>query len=104
VLCAVFSLTPATLYPATSVDVERVFSCGRILLHHTRNRLSMQSTRATLCLGQWHDFKIIDSEDVLPVAKLPDIEGDEEVELPEGWDAMVIDEDSDVMEIDGPLS
>ncbi|KIL55872.1 hypothetical protein M378DRAFT_53342, partial [Amanita muscaria Koide BX008] len=39
--------------PATSVDVERAFSQGRILLSHIRNRLSAESTRSLLCLGAW---------------------------------------------------
>jgi len=38
---------------ATSVDVERTFSQGRLVLSHVRNRLSVQSTRALLCLGVW---------------------------------------------------
>ncbi|KAJ7933627.1 hypothetical protein B0H13DRAFT_1592206, partial [Mycena leptocephala] len=36
---------------ATSVDVERVFSRGRLLLSHVWNRLSAQSTRALMCLA-----------------------------------------------------
>ncbi|KDR79571.1 hypothetical protein GALMADRAFT_47315, partial [Galerina marginata CBS 339.88] len=39
--------------PATSTDVERLFSRGRLILSHTRSRLSPQSTRALLCLGSW---------------------------------------------------
>ena len=38
---------------ATSVDVERVFSRGRLVLSHTRSRLSAQTSRAILCLGCW---------------------------------------------------
>ncbi|EIW58934.1 HAT dimerization, partial [Trametes versicolor FP-101664 SS1] len=39
--------------PATSVDPERTFSRGRLALPHTRNRLSPQSTRALMCVGNW---------------------------------------------------
>ncbi|KIJ09043.1 hypothetical protein PAXINDRAFT_88030, partial [Paxillus involutus ATCC 200175] len=39
--------------PATSVDVEHIFSRGQLLLSHVRSRLSAQTTRAILCLGGW---------------------------------------------------
>ncbi|KIM57251.1 hypothetical protein SCLCIDRAFT_42536, partial [Scleroderma citrinum Foug A] len=39
--------------PTTSVDVEQLFSKGRVVLPYLRNRLLTQSTRALLCLGQW---------------------------------------------------
>ena len=35
---------------ATSVDVERVFSRGRLILSHVRSQLTAQSTRSLLCL------------------------------------------------------
>lgn len=61
---------------ATSVDVERVFSKGRILLSHVRNRLSAQTTRAVLCVGSWsllqeeHEgLKLIHPADVLAVVR-----------------------------------
>jgi len=38
------------LLVATSVDVERLFSHGQVLLSHNHNRLSAQTTRALLCL------------------------------------------------------
>jgi hypothetical protein len=68
--------------------VERVFSKGRNLLSYTRNRLSAQSTRALLCLGYWSKLDLIKDLDVRAVAKLDDIEGDEEQEedLEVGWD------------------
>lgn len=40
-------------FSATSVDVERIFSRGRILLSHLRNRLSPQTTRSLMCLQAW---------------------------------------------------
>ncbi|KIK35539.1 hypothetical protein CY34DRAFT_61050, partial [Suillus luteus UH-Slu-Lm8-n1] len=64
--------------PATSVDVERLFSCGRLLLSHVRSRLSAQSTQALLCLGYWSHLKLVKTEDIMKVSTLVDVEGDEE--------------------------
>ncbi|EIW53734.1 HAT dimerization, partial [Trametes versicolor FP-101664 SS1] len=50
--------------PATSVDVERTFSRGRRLLSHVRSRLSAQTTRAVLCLGDWVRWDMVRPEDV----------------------------------------
>ena len=74
---------------ATSVDVERIFSRGRLVLSHIRNRLSAQSTRALLCLGSWSLMGMVKDEDVLKVAVMQDVEGEEE-ELEDGWDAINI--------------
>ena len=41
---------------ATSIDVERLFSRGRLLLPHTRNGLSSRSTRALLLLDELREF------------------------------------------------
>ncbi|KIJ16147.1 hypothetical protein PAXINDRAFT_76130, partial [Paxillus involutus ATCC 200175] len=38
---------------ATSIDVERLFSRGCLIITHTRSHLSAQTTRALLCLGAW---------------------------------------------------
>jgi hypothetical protein len=67
--------------------VERVFSKGRIVLSHIRNRLSAQSTRALMCLGNWSRLGYVRDKDVLAVTMKPDLEGDEE-DLPDGWDAI----------------
>ncbi|KIL63966.1 hypothetical protein M378DRAFT_79034, partial [Amanita muscaria Koide BX008] len=77
--------------PATSVDVERLFSRGRILLSHLRNRMSAQTTRALLCLGDWSLLDLIKNEDVRKVVELEDVHGHEEeddIELPDGWDSI----------------
>ena len=71
---------------ATSVDVERVFSKGRILLSHLHNRLSVQSTRALMCLGAWSLMGYVRDSDVKAVTMLPDLEDDEEEPLEENWD------------------
>jgi len=47
------SVLNLTIPTATSIDVEHVFSKGRIVLSHVWNGLSVQSTRALLCLGAW---------------------------------------------------
>jgi hypothetical protein len=72
---------------ATSTDVECVFSQGRILLSHIRNRLSSQSTRALMCLGNWSRLGYVRDKDILAITVEPEVEGDEE-ELPQGWDAI----------------
>ncbi|KIL56934.1 hypothetical protein M378DRAFT_45134, partial [Amanita muscaria Koide BX008] len=53
--------------PATSVDVERLFSRGCILLSHLRNCMSGQTTRALLCLGDWSLLSLVKDEDVKKV-------------------------------------
>lgn len=79
-----------TKFTATSVDVERLFSCGRLLLSHVHSRLSAQSTWALLCLGYWSRLKLVKTEDVMKVSALPDVKGNEEEELDDGWDSIEI--------------
>ena len=67
------------------MSVERVFSHGRLVLPYVRNRLSSQSIRALLCLGDWSLQGFVKDGDVNSVAILPDVDG-EEPELEEGWD------------------
>ncbi|KAG6888382.1 hypothetical protein C0992_008636 [Termitomyces sp. T32_za158] len=61
--------------PATSVDVEWLFSHGRLLLSHTRNRLSNGSTRALLCLGSWSLMGFVKDEDLAHGDDLDEISG-----------------------------
>jgi hypothetical protein len=77
---------------ATSVAVERVFSRGRLLVSHIRNRLSPQSIRALLCLNSWCSIPaLIQDADVATVVSLPIVEGDEDdIEMEDGWDAIVL--------------
>ena len=77
------------MYVATSVDVERLFSRGRIVLSHVRNRLSSQSVRALLCLGSWSSMGLVKDVDVKKVVVMDDVNGDVDVVLPDGWDAIV---------------
>jgi hypothetical protein len=71
---------------ATSIDVERVFSQGRLLLSHVRSRLSVHSTRALLCLGEWSELDFVKDSDIR--AGLTKEEGDDETGLAEDWDAI----------------
>jgi hypothetical protein len=75
---------------ATSVDVERLFSRGRLLLSHVHSRLTAQSTRALLCLGYWSHLNLVKTDDVLKVSLLPDVEGVDEQELEDGWDRIEV--------------
>jgi hypothetical protein len=78
------------IFIATSVDVEWIFSRGRLLLSYkVRSRLSTQTTRALLRLGCWSLLGLVKDKDVLPVADLPDVEGEEE-EPEDGWDSIVL--------------
>ena len=70
-----------------SVDVEHVFSQGWLLLSHIRSRLSVQSTRALMCLGVWSLLGYIKDYDVKAVVVLPELRADEkEGELELDWD------------------
>lgn len=68
------------LCAATSVNVERLFSRGRLVLSHTRSRLSVTSTRALLCLGSWSLMGLVKDEDVTAVAGMDEVEGRIELE------------------------
>ena len=73
---------------ATSVDVERMFSQGRLLLSHIHNRLCVQSTRALLCLGIWSKMGYVKDKDVKAATVLPEVGSDEEEVLSDDWDAI----------------
>lgn len=73
--------------PATSVDVECVFSKGRVLLSHVCSCLSVQSTHALMCVRAWSLLGFVKDVDVRAVTALPEIEG-EEGELDVNWDAI----------------
>jgi hypothetical protein len=62
-----------------------VFSQGRILLSHIRSRLSVQSTRALMCLGVWSLMGYVNDSDIKAAVIIPDIIGDED-EIADGWD------------------
>ena len=72
---------------ATTVDVERVFSRGRLVLPHVRNRLAVQSTRASLCVGTWSSLGLVKDSDIKMSVGKDDVVGKED-DLPEGWDVI----------------
>ncbi|KAF8163032.1 hypothetical protein B0H34DRAFT_305249 [Crassisporium funariophilum] len=76
--------------PATSVDVERGFSQGRIVLLHLCSHLSVQSTRALICLGVWSRLGYVNNSDIKAVVVLPEIPAHEKEErLTVGWDSIL---------------
>ena len=73
------------IHLATTLDVERTFSQGRLVLPHVRNRLSVQSTRALMCVGAWSELNLI-MDNVIKAALGPDIT--EEDKLADDWDVI----------------
>jgi len=78
-------LTPSI---ATSVNMEHVFSKGRLVLSHVWNVLSVQSTCMLVCLGAWSKLGLVKDRDMMEAAKLPDVNGSKAV-LDSGWDDIV---------------
>jgi len=76
--------------PATSMDVEHVFSKGHLVLSHIHNCLTVASTHALMCLSAWSKLNLVRNADIKAVAVLPDIIGDED-DLEFGWDYMSYD-------------
>jgi hAT family C-terminal dimerisation region len=75
--------------PATSINVEHIFSHGRLVLSHVRSQLSVQSMRALICVGAWSCLGLIKTKDIFLVAMLTDIKEDVTVEmLGSDWDAL----------------
>ena len=71
--------------PATSVAVERLFSKGRLILSHVRSRMSVETTRALLCLNSWYKHGLVKTEDVLAVSRDPEMTDSVEPPLERGW-------------------
>ena len=72
------------------MDVECIFSQGQHLLLHIRSHLSIQSTRALMCLGVWSIFGYVKDSDVKAIVVLPELRADEqEEELELGWDKVL---------------
>lgn len=70
-----------------SVDVEQLFSCGRLLLSHVRSGLLAQTMCALLYVGLWSPLDLIRLEDIKAVASLPTVDG-EDMEMADGWDTI----------------
>jgi len=79
------------LMAATSIDVEHLFSHGRLLLSHVHSHLSPQSVHVLLCLCAWCKLGLVKDDDVLAVAAMPDIPGDDDMELEDSWDIILLD-------------
>ena len=58
---------------ATTIDVERVFSRGHLVLPHIHNRLGVQSTHALLCVGQWSSLGLVKDGDIKMSLGIDDI-------------------------------
>ena len=50
-------------------------------MSHVRNRLSVQSTRALLCLGVWSEMGYVRTEDIKAATVLPEVGLDEVEDL-----------------------
>jgi hypothetical protein len=74
------------LLQATTVDVEWVFSQGRLILPYVCSRLSVQTTRALMCIGAWSNLGLVKDKDIKAAIGGEVIR--EEPELPVGWDAI----------------
>ena len=61
--------------------MERIFSKGRLILPYTRNKLSAESVRALLCVGDWSRADLIGLDILRDVAAMDDLPGDEEAFL-----------------------
>jgi len=70
---------------ATTVDVERVFSCGRLVLPYVRSRLAVQSTHTSLCVGLWSSQGLVKDSDIRAALRADEIEVEED-DLTVGWD------------------
>ena len=44
-----------------------------------------------LCLGIWSKLGLVKDVDVLAVAAMPDVPGDEDAELEDSWDIILLD-------------
>ena len=52
------------LFPATTVDVEHVFSQGQLVLSHIHSHLSIQSMHTLLCLRAWCQHGLVKVQDL----------------------------------------
>lgn len=50
---------------ASSVNVERTFSRGRILIPHLRNRLRGETIRALMCFGDWSRQDLFSNQELV---------------------------------------
>jgi hypothetical protein len=87
--CLLAFISGTETFVATTVDVERVFSRGRLILPHVRSRLAVQSTRASLCVGLWSTQGLVKDGDVKVAVGVAEVSGEED-ELAMDWDKIPI--------------
>jgi hypothetical protein len=51
-----------------------VFSKGRLVLSHVRNQLTVESTRALMCLNAWSKLGLVNRDDVKMAVSQPEVE------------------------------
>ena len=69
------------------MDIERIFSCGRIILSYLRNRLGVQTVHALICVDELIKVGLIKEKHIHDwIRGLKDIEEDDESYVDEGWD------------------
>ncbi|QRV82985.1 hAT family dimerization protein [Ceratobasidium sp. AG-Ba] len=49
--------------PASSVDAERAFSCGRLMVNHLQHQMSTRSFQAQMAVGSWYGTPLLPSLD-----------------------------------------
>ncbi|KAG1800024.1 uncharacterized protein BJ212DRAFT_1256971, partial [Suillus subaureus] len=54
-----------------------IFGCGYLLLSHVCSHLSAQSVHVLLCLGSWSLLGLVKDQDVMAVAVMPEVVGEE---------------------------
>ena len=62
-----------------------LFSKGQILLSHLHARLSVQSSHALMCVGEWSWMGFVKDSDVRAAMMIAKV-GDNEEKLTEDWD------------------
>lgn len=67
-----------------------MFSRGHLILFYTRNRLSVESTRAIICLESWSLLNLIKDDDIRDVAELEEGDEEEDADLDDGWELLRI--------------
>jgi hypothetical protein len=74
---------------ATSIEVERLFSRGRLIISHVRSRLGVQNSRALICLGIWSRLGLVKDTDIKAVTGREEAKGTNQ--LDNGWDAIQLE-------------
>jgi len=74
---------------ATTVDIEHVFSRGRLVLPYVRSCLAVQSTSASLCVGLWSSQGLVKDSDIRVALRADEIEVEED-NLTVGWDDILV--------------